>query len=114
MRISDWSSDVCSSDRQPAIPDRCGRLSGGAGKDARLAAAPFRQATQGEQARGRGARTRPAHAATHAGDHSTRGGGSRSQARRLADRQSVVEGKSVSIRVDLGGGRIIKKKKKSQ
>src|SRR3546814_12824881 len=64
--------------------DRGGRLSGGAGKDARLAAAPFRQATQGEQARGRGARTRPAQAATHAGDHSTRGGGSRSQARRLA------------------------------
>src|SRR3546814_6399528 len=61
------------------MPDRCGRLSGGAGKDARLAAAPFRQATQGEQARGRGARTRPAQAATHAGDHSTRGGGSRSQ-----------------------------------
>src|SRR3546814_13453397 len=28
------------------------------------------------------------------------------------DRKSVVEGKSVSVRVDLGGGRIIKKKKK--
>src|SRR3546814_16345331 len=28
------------------------------------------------------------------------------------DRQSVVEGKSVSVRVDLGGCRIIKKKKK--
>src|SRR3546814_12318793 len=35
--------------------------------------------------------------------------------RRLAaahDRKSVVEGKSVSVRVDLGGRRIIKKKKK--
>src|SRR3546814_15796608 len=29
------------------------------------------------------------------------------------DRKSVVEGKSVSVRVDLGGGRIIKKKNKS-
>src|SRR3546814_10977575 len=29
-----------------------------------------------------------------------------------ADRKSVVEGKSVSVRVDLGGRRIIKKKKK--
>src|SRR3546814_20784192 len=29
----------------------------------------------------------------------------------LADRKSVVEGKSVSVRVDLGGRRIIKKKK---
>src|SRR3546814_17533242 len=30
----------------------------------------------------------------------------------VLDRQSVVSGKSVSVRVDLGGGRIIKKKKK--
>src|SRR3546814_13727736 len=30
---------------------------------------------------------------------------------RLADRKSVVKGKSVSVRVDLGGRRIIKKKK---
>src|SRR3546814_11827269 len=29
----------------------------------------------------------------------------------IADRKSVVEGKSVSVRVDLGGRRIIKKKK---
>src|SRR3546814_17120210 len=29
-----------------------------------------------------------------------------------ADRKSVVEGKRVSVRVDLGGGRIIKQKKK--
>src|SRR3546814_12414817 len=29
----------------------------------------------------------------------------------IADRKSVVEGKSVSVRVALGGGRIIKKKK---
>src|SRR3546814_11048384 len=33
---------------------------------------------------------------------------------RRADRKSVVEGKSVSVRVDLGGRRIIKKKKKEQ
>src|SRR3546814_14085899 len=36
-----------------------------------------------------------------------------SQARRemsLADRKSVVEGKSVSVRVDLGGRRILKQK----
>src|SRR3546814_18387164 len=31
---------------------------------------------------------------------------------RLGDRKSVVLGKSVSVRVDLGGRRIIKKKKK--
>src|SRR3546814_12965234 len=32
----------------------------------------------------------------------------------ILDRKSVVEGKSVSVRVDLGGGRIIKKKKIKQ
>src|SRR3546814_12589572 len=32
---------------------------------------------------------------------------------RAADRKSVVEGKRVSVRVDLGGRRAIKKKKKS-
>src|SRR3546814_12563007 len=31
----------------------------------------------------------------------------------LGDRKSVVSGKSVSVRVDLGGGRIIQKKKKN-
>src|SRR3546814_16148897 len=30
------------------------------------------------------------------------------------DRKSVVEGKSVSVRVDLGGSRLIKKKKKKK
>src|SRR6056297_1820672 len=35
----------------------------------------------------------------------------RSAAWMRSDRKSVVEGKSVSVRVDLGGGRIIKKKK---
>src|SRR3546814_14254402 len=31
---------------------------------------------------------------------------------KLGDRKSVVKGKSVAVRVDLGGGRIIKKKNK--
>src|SRR3546814_12580057 len=34
--------------------------------------------------------------------------------RRRADRKSVVEGKSVSVRVDVGGRRIIKKKKNTR
>src|SRR3546814_18202691 len=33
---------------------------------------------------------------------------------KLGDRKSVVEGKSVSVRVDLGGRRFIKKKKNRQ
>src|SRR3546814_12596944 len=34
--------------------------------------------------------------------------------RQQSDRKSVVSGKSVSVRVDLGGRRILKKKKKKQ
>src|SRR3546814_16213953 len=89
MRISDWSSDVCSSDlsrapapgrgqRRPSPPDRRWPSTGTA-------------RTAGRGGRRRGSR------------------GSRARARR--DRKSVVEGKSVSVRVDLGGRRIIKKKK---
>src|SRR3546814_9686562 len=85
MRISDWSSDVCSSDlvwlatppqfssSGRAWPDRLSR--GLPGDRAQDRAAPEGAA--------------PAH------------GG---------DRKSVVSGKSVSVRVDLGGRRIIKKK----
>src|SRR3546814_15262402 len=36
------------------------------------------------------------------------------QKQEVVDRKSVVSGKSVSVRVDLGGRRIIKKKKKTQ
>src|SRR3546814_12970690 len=90
MRISDWSSDVCSSDL--------------------LRHGALEQITR---------------------DHSlleemiARGHYSREDAQRLVrknivtralgveneDRKSVVSGKSVSVRVDLGGRRIIKKKK---
>src|SRR3546814_10937129 len=74
MRISDWSSDVCSSDLgRAARPTAPGRARGRPGRRAR-----------------RAGRRRP-------------------RACR-ADRKSVVKGKSVSVRVDLGGRRIIKKK----
>src|SRR3546814_20877467 len=39
------------------------------------------------------------------------GGGYRHKLCWYGDRKSVVKGKSVSVRVDLGGGRIIKKKR---
>src|SRR3546814_12159404 len=81
MRISDWSSDVCSSDLNGA---RWPRVLGGR---------PGRSCQEGRLWR---------HAA-EAGDR-----------RRGQDRKSVVSGKSVSVRVDLGGRRIIKKKKKKQ
>src|SRR3546814_20460676 len=79
MRISDWSSDVCSSDLEGVgrdAADRRGAIGEGVGrKDAR----EIGVASVGARAR--------------------------SEERRV--------GKSVSVRVDLGGRRIIKKKKNS-
>src|SRR3546814_15686376 len=94
MRISDWSSDVCSSDL------RCRR----ACRHARRRGPVHRLRTDR-----RGVRPpRPRHA--------RRAAAAREQARAheagdLSDRKSVVEGKSVSVRVDLGGRRINKNKK---
>src|SRR3546814_15173602 len=90
MRISDWSSDVCSSDLHPPSCSRrchCGRdglrsrwpNDWGRSWSGRKGASTLRP------------RRRPA---------------------RTEDRKSVVSGKRVSVRVDLGGRRIIKKKRK--
>src|SRR3546814_19127258 len=87
MRISDWSSDVCSSDlvqvmvgaQQPVgaeAADRLGRLAHDVVADVLAQRAADRDRVQD--------------------------GGE--------DRKSVVWGKSVSVRVDLGGRRIIKQK----
>src|SRR3546814_18016431 len=110
MRISDWSSDVCSSDllltELVAEPDEMTLL-----PDAReIAATAWRTLQLPEIAALRGRlipewpvsdmlEDRPAPAAL----------AGRIDA--IADRKSVVEGKSVSVRVDLGGGRSITKTK---
>src|SRR3546814_16947649 len=86
MRISDWSSDVCSSDLRHLF-DR--RVEPGA---------PFLDMTI--EVRFDGERQRPLLAKRVEG-------GLRDE----VDRKSVVKGKSVSVRVDLGGRRINKKKK---
>src|SRR3546814_19077101 len=90
MRISDWSSDVCSSDLifpannfghfhpMPRQPLKHAGLLGDASPQKGVAAGMFN--THGKVAT-------------------------------TVDRKSVVWGKSVSVRVDLGGRRIIKKKK---
>src|SRR3546814_14114136 len=85
MRISDWSSDVCSSD---LAADRRGADVAGMGKAGHLA----RHGAQAETGVGR-----------------IIGGLEPPVVEAEADRKSVVEGKSVSVRVDLGGRRIIKK-----
>src|SRR3546814_21118138 len=106
MRISDWSSDVCSSDLA------AGRLRTGrpAFPLALHDAVPGRERASRARRFGRSA-------GGGAGDH---GPAARQEAvdaaaafgRRAGaeDRKSVVWGESVSVRVDLGGRRIIKKK----
>src|SRR3546814_12859199 len=118
MRISDWSSDVCSSDlvapapqryqaRQGAlrllvvggslgaaalnniVPKALGQLS--------VAERPIVTHQAGEK-----------HLASLRAEYEKNG----VHAVCHADRKSVVKGKSVSVRVDLGGRRIIKKKNK--
>src|SRR3546814_13872272 len=84
MRISDWSSDVCSSDlvkvkgkngEKISIGDRV-KITGKLSSNDSYCSLNVQEIEKLE-----------------------------------GDRKSVVEGKSVSVRVDLGGRRIIKKKK---
>src|SRR3546814_13175958 len=103
MRISDWSSDVCSSDlqeegtglaeleRRRDLPSKVQR---GAAGEGRLGFTS-REVRQAEG----GAAREVERDVVRCDDAVTK------------DRKSVVEGKSVSVRVDLGGRRIIKKKK---
>src|SRR3546814_18312313 len=107
MRISDWSSDVCSSDLPAstlpraslAVRTQVHHHDAGVGGSQRLR----RQAAIGERAWPvrLHEHVRPAHQVEE----------------RLAarlDRKSGGEGKRVSVRVDIGGGRIIKKKKQKE
>src|SRR3546814_20496116 len=99
MRISDWSSDVCSSDLRCPSATRQGKI----GQRDKLTAFHCRFVRQDP----------------HAGDIGRLPGiwerlatfGQRTDKFMHQDRKSVVSGKSVSERVDLGGRRIIKKKK---
>src|SRR3546814_1433372 len=90
MRISDWSSDVCSSD----LAARISRSQ------------PSFQARTSASMRDVRSRRR--------GAPPTAPMTARWNPRSRSDRKSVVEGKSVSVRVDLGGRRIIKKKKQHE
>src|SRR3546814_12758512 len=105
MRISDWSSDVCSSDLDGK---RCRAATRRAGLS-RLAALAI------ENRRGRERCTRSVRAvralrgdAVHAVDQVWK---VLDLAELREDRKSVGEGKVVSVSVDLGGRRIIKKTK---
>src|SRR3546814_4641808 len=103
MRISDWSSDVCSSDlRQHRV-------------GARLRVHVDRARRHARQSRRH--REAEPHRARELVEEFPFLDDVRAR-RRIEqcgrDRKSVVQGKSVSVRVDLGGLRIIKKKKRRQ
>src|SRR3546814_18272589 len=92
MRISDWSSDVCSSDLDGRIRlCRDGNVERGNRNDARCDPRSYGQHVENRD----------------------RSADRRELTSRDQDRKSVVEGKSVSVRVDLGGRRRIKKKMES-
>src|SRR3546814_15549182 len=111
MRISDWSSDVCSSDLQEA--DMLLRQEGGRV----LHIAGFARDLVHPQQRPPDERDPPSGGGG--------GGGDRRQAGDVAGeagedhpprtaRKSVVEGKSVAVRGSTGGRRILKKKKNNK
>src|SRR3546814_12762421 len=94
MRISDWSSDVCSSDLKAQTYVDISRL-----LDAVMG--HFGQIPEG--------RPNGFHLGPKAAWKGTQP--SRRALWPELDRKSVASGKSVAVRVDLGGRRIIKKKK---
>src|SRR3546814_19817921 len=97
MRISDWSSDVCSSD-----------LRASAARAIRAGADPAAHLLLDHRRR--------VHAHLPSGAEGLdpgahRGSRQGSLVHQRGDRKSVVEGKSVTVRVDLGGRRMLKKQK---
>src|SRR3546814_19355562 len=110
MRISDWSSDVCSSDLVD-VALHLGHV------EARLQAAGLenRDADLRHEAPGAGSAVKQAAERAAGGTGGSGQADAREEGRACgadADRKSVVSGKRVSGRVDLGGRRIIKKKTK--
>src|SRR3546814_9316150 len=97
MRISDWSSDVCSSD----LPSPTTHTDSG-GRE---------PTAERGNSRSECATVSVWRDVWRTASRSDRSGGSFCIALEEVDRKSVVEGKSVSVHVDLGGRSIIKKKK---
>src|SRR3546814_13907278 len=105
MRISDWSSDVCSSDLALKAEDHLFEVADGEQGARPIAVCAFAR----EEFLGKPRDDRPLRevGVLRLIDQDMLG---RLVELVAQDRKSVVKGKSVSVRVDLGGRRIIKKK----
>src|SRR3546814_13797404 len=117
MRISDWSSDVCSSDLAALSPRRQHQALSVALSDGRIYARGTAGARAGAAAaaRWRAGRPHPRRGADRDAvlsdlARATPRPGADGRGCGIGDRKSVVEGKGVSGRLDIGGRRIIKKK----
>src|SRR3546814_14778880 len=117
-RISDWSSDVCSSELPargrgaPFVEPRAQRVGRQRQVETRVEAVPVERGDGVVQLRVERVVVRKAHRrALPVGPREAGRRGGERQRRR--DRKSVVEGKSVSVRVDLGGRRLINTKRTS-
>src|SRR3546814_18129184 len=128
MRISDWSSDVCSSDllarpsgdpaRHRIGPEVRWLPEALSGRPRRQFRGRIRRPPPAADAEGRGSNARRRHAGTalhaaaatlHRGEPGQEDGGTR-QRTAIEDRKNTVWGKGVAGRVDHGGRRIMKKK----
>src|SRR3546814_15353045 len=105
MRISDWSSDVCSSDLR--------RRPGDAALFGQLSLVAVRRRVEILRAVG-AAHLLAAVVQVERQERATSQPDSGPDDVAIEDRKSVVEGKRVSVRVDPGGGRSIKKKKEKR
>src|SRR3546814_13397689 len=112
MRISDWSSDVCSSDLDGG--EATMRRTSKSDPHRRLLRALLEMAGPETEPIGSSSRSWASvtfTGAQHEFELFLMGKDAHDRANKLADRKSVVKGKSVEVRVDLGVRRIIKKKK---
>src|SRR3546814_15570755 len=103
MRISDWSSDVCSSDLTRSSRSRARRGASAGGSRWKRSGSSTFSSTVSRGSRWKLWNTKPM--------RRLRMSLPASSSRVATERKSVVEGKRVYVRVDLGGRRIIKKKK---
>src|SRR3546814_20900307 len=103
MRISDWSSEVCSSDLVVQQLPRNNSMS---------AISHLRRLNTPVPRESKDARVRQLRNPDWGGKcpNDTSEGAARGLTNPQPDRKSVVKGKRVSVRLDLGGRRLIKKK----